>query len=69
MAAGVLLLIIVIALKDFLNIAVTLVLSAMIIMVTVIFARIRVVTINYTMSSRLRLYEQEEPQFHANFRK
>lgn len=66
---GLLLLAIVVALKDILNIAVTLVLSAMIIMVTVIFARIRAVTINHTMDSRLKLYEQEEPEFHANFKK
>ena len=56
-------------LQDVLNIAVTLVLGAMIVMITVIFARIRAVTINHTLQSQLRLYEQEEPDFHVNFKK
>lgn len=67
--AGVALLVLVAALKNVLNIAVSLVLSAMIIMITVIFARIRIVTVNHIMESQLRLLEQEEPEFHASFKK
>lgn len=67
--AGAALLVTVVLLQGVLNIAVTLVLSAMIIMITVIFARIRTVTINHTLQSQLRLYEQEEPDFHVNFKK
>ncbi len=67
--AGAALLVTVVLLQGVLNIAVTLVLSAMIIMITVIFARIRAVTINHTLQSHLRLYEQEEPEFHVNFKK
>lgn len=52
-----------------LNIAVTLVLTAMVIMITVIFARIRVVTLNHTAQTRLRFYEQNEPVFHVEFKK
>lgn len=68
LAVGLVLLITVILLRNVLNIAVTLVLSVMIIMITVIFTRIRVVTINHMLQSRLQLYEQEEPEFHANFK-
>lgn len=67
--AGAALLVLVAALKNVLNIAVSLVLSAMIIMITVIFARIRIVTVNHIMESQLRLLEQEEPEFHASFKK
>lgn len=67
--AGAVLLVTVALLQDVLNIAVTLVLGAMIVMITVIFARIRAVTINHTLQSQLRLYEQEEPDFHVNFKK
>lgn len=67
--AGVALLVLVAALKNVLNIAVSLVLSAMIVMITVIFARIRIVTVNHIMESQLRLLEQEEPEFHASFKK
>lgn len=67
--AGAVLLVTVAFLQDVLNIAVTLVLGAMIVMITVIFARIRAVTINHTLQSQLRLYEQEEPDFHVNFKK
>lgn len=67
--AGAALLVLVAILKNVLNIAVSLVLSAMIIMITVIFARIRIVTVNHIMESQLRLLEQEEPEFHANFKK
>lgn len=42
-----------------LNIAVTLVLAAMIVMMTVIFARTRAVTVNHIMENQLRLLEQE----------
>ena len=65
--AGAVLLVTVALLQDVLNIAVTLVLGAMIVMITVIFARIRAV--NHTLQSQLRLYEQEEPDFHVNFKK
>lgn len=50
------------------NIGVRAVLSAVIIMITVIFARVRAVTIDHAMQTRLNFYEQEEPEFHANFR-
>lgn len=50
------------------NIAVRAVLSAMIIMITVIFARVRAVTVEHALQTRLNFYEQEEPDFHANFR-
>lgn len=39
------------------NIAVTLVLSAMIIMISIIFMRIRIVTINHIMQTRLMKFE------------
>lgn len=67
--AGAALLVLVAVLKNVLNIAVSLVLSAMIVMITVIFTRIRIVTVNHIMESQLRLLEQEEPEFHASFKK
>lgn len=51
------------------NIAVTLVLTAMTVMITIIFARIRIVTLNHTAQTRLRFHEQNEPIFHAEFKK
>lgn len=51
------------------NIAVTLVLSAMVIMFTVIFARIRAVTVNHILQTRLQFLEQDEPAFHVEFKK
>ncbi len=45
------------------NIAVTLVLSVMIIMIAIIFTRIRVVTINHIMQQRLLALENEDVRF------
>ncbi len=53
---------------DVFNIAVALVLGAMIVMIAIIFSRIRAVTIESAKQQRLRLYEQNEPEFHANFK-
>lgn len=51
------------------NVAVPIVLSVIIVMVTIIYLRIRIVTINHTMQTKLRFFEQEEPTFHVNFKK
>ena len=64
LGVGAALLILVVLLRNLLNIAVTLLLSAISIMITVIFARIRYVTINYVMEQKLRDLESEDPNFY-----
>ena len=61
---GAALILIVFLLKDILNIAVTLVLIAVIAMITIIFARIRYVSVNYVMEQKLRDFENEDPTFY-----
>lgn len=46
------------------NIAVTLVLTAVFVMISVIFARIKVVTVNHVRDERLRLFEDSDPKFY-----
>lgn len=61
---GAALILIVFLLRDILNIAVTLVLIAVIAMITIIFARIRYVSVNYVMEQKLRDFENEDPTFY-----
>lgn len=49
---------------SFINIAVCLVLTAVAVMITVIFARIRVVTVNHIRDEKLRLFEDDDPTFY-----
>ncbi len=69
MSAAVFAVTVIVLLKNILNIAITLVLSVMVIMIAIIFMRIRIVTLNHTAQTRLRFYEQNEPTFHVNFKK
>ena len=50
------------------NIAVRLVASALLIIFTIIFIRIRVVMLEHTKQAKLELLEQYEPTFHAKFK-
>ena len=49
---------------DFFNEAVTLVLTAVFVMITIIFARIRIVTIDHIRDEKLRLFEDNDPTFY-----
>ena len=46
------------------NIAVSLVLTAVFVMMGVIFARIRAVTVDHTRDEKLRLFEDSDPTFY-----
>lgn len=59
----------IILLRHILNIAVTIVSSVMIIMIAIIFTRIRIVTLEHTKQTQLRFYEQNEPIFHTEFKR
>lgn len=68
-AVGAAVFIAVMLLGDVLNIAVTLVIEAMTVMITVIAARLYAVTADYALERQMKILEQEEPEFHANFKR
>ena len=55
-------------LPSLLNIAVRLVAGVMLGIFAIIFARIRIVTLEHAKQQKLSLLEQYEPAFHANFK-
>lgn len=55
-------------LDEFINIAVRLVVCTMLIIFSIIFARIRIVTIEHAKQTKLQFLEQDEPSFYANFK-
>ena len=61
--AAIVALIITLFLLTLINEAVAIVLSAVVVMITIIFTRIRVVTINHIRDEKLRLFEEDDPTF------
>ena len=68
LGGAVLLIVIINLLSAWLNIAVRLVSSVLLGLFSIIFARIRTVTLEHAKQQKLEFLEEHEPAFHANFK-